>query len=152
SHEQRERLYLLTYFCFYTLTDAPTGQPVAPRPSTVEREGQCEAVSLYVRIEPDLAQTTPGPRAPDGTQIPIPDFGDPGATPLPLLFLSYSSTGRAADTIPGANIKLASDPDVRYPQRPSTTDGGGFDVGTAGPVGPVEPWRPSVFITSGTHK
>jgi len=147
------RLIVFTYYFLYPLTDTPPGQPTAPGPSVVQREGQWEAVSMFIRIDPDTSHMTPGPRTLDGIAIDIPDFADPGTTAVPpLLFLCGSFTGRSDDPTPLANVCLASGPGVSFPQRPSTNDGGGFGTGVIGGVGPTEPWRPNVFVTAGTHK
>jgi hypothetical protein len=148
-----DRLIVFTYYFFYPLTDMPPGQPTAPGPSVVQREGQWEAVSLFIRIDPNTSSVKPGPTTLEGIEIDIPEFGDPGTTTVaPLLFLSGSFTGRSDDASPLANVRLASDPAVTWPQRPVTNTGGGFGTGTIGQVGPVEPWRPSIYVTSGTHK
>jgi hypothetical protein len=148
-----DKLIVFTYHYFYPLTDVPPpGGSTAPGPSVVQREGQWEAVSVFVRIDPDFSSTKPGPRTPDGLQVPVPDFADPGPTALPLLFLSYSFTGHADDVTPQSNVRLASASDVSWPQRPSPPPPDEFGVGVISSVGPVEPWRPAVFVTSGTHK
>jgi hypothetical protein len=147
-----DRLIVFTYYFFYPLTDTPPGQPTQPGPSVVQREGQWEAVSLFVRIDPDFTHVTPGPQTVDGIRIDVPDLADPGQQALPLLFLSYSFTGRSDDPTPGANVRLASSSDVDFPQRQTRAGDPGFGVGQIGPVGPDEPWRPAVYVTSGTHK
>ena len=147
-----DRLIVFTYYFFYPLTDAPPGQVAQPGPSVVQREGQWEAVSLFVRVDPDHTTTTPGPVTPDGIQIPIPNFADPGTGSLPLLFLSYSAAGRADAATRPATVRLGSDPEVRYPRRPAAGAASGPGVGQIQDPGPVAPWRPGVFVTSGTHK
>jgi len=147
-----DRLIVFTFYFFYPLTDTPPGPLTQPGPSVVQREGQWEAVSLYVRLDPDFTHVAPGPRTVDGIQIDVPDFADPGQQPLPLLFLSYSFTGHSDDATPLANVRLGSSSDLHYPQRRTSDGGGGVGVGEVGPVGPDEPWRPSVYVTSGTHK
>jgi hypothetical protein len=107
---------------------------------------------MFIRIDPDFTHMTPGPQTVDGIRVDVPNFADPRTQTPPLLFLSYSFPGRSDDASPQASVRLATDGDVRFPQRPSSDGGPGFGVGEIGPVGPVEPWRPSVYVTSGTHK